>query len=249
MNDTWEGISGIIGIGVMIFVGVFLYQNFVNTPLTNVSGIVKYDDCREKVTLNQTEYSKQSGTFICNDTKTNSGKSMGGECVKTVTDNAGQCQTVYIYEKPAEEKCGTNEALRTDDKCYCDWGYVMSAGSCISGTQNCQNTYGTNSYSSLDGTQCYCGTGSFWNSDKTACVSQDTLNQSCITAYGTGSYSTYDSNGKQACDCSYGYSWNGQRNLCVTTESINQICVRDIGKNSYYLGTVTGGKYNCSPSY
>ncbi len=250
MNDIWEGIGGIFLIGGLIWGGVYLYQNY-NPTHTEASGVVKYDDCREKITLSKTDYLQQNGTFICNDTKTTSGKSMGGECVKTSTDSSGKCQTAYIYEKPADETCGTNGSLRTDDKCYCNWGYVNKGGSCISQTQDCQNIYGVNSYASGDGAGgylCYCSTGSFWNSDKTACVSQYTLNQPCITTYGTGSYSTNE-NGKQVCDCSYGYSWNVERNSCVTTESINQICVRDVGRNSYYLGNVTNGKYNCSSSY
>ena len=133
MDELWEGLVGIFLLGLLVYGGIYMYQHFmVSQPHTEVSGTVKYDDCRQKITLNATDYAKQSGTFLCNDTKTNSGKSMGGECVETVTDSSGTCQTAYIYEKPAEETCGANSMLRVDDKCPCDYGYISINGSCIS---------------------------------------------------------------------------------------------------------------------
>jgi hypothetical protein len=247
-DEIGSGILGLIVMGLIIWGGSSLYQNFVNKPLVEVSGIVKFDDCREKITLNNSEYTKQSGTFICNDIKTDSGKSMGGQCVKTITDDSGKCQTAYLYEKPPEATCIANAYLTKDDKCSCNYGYIYKGDSCISYTQDCQNSFGTNSYGVADNTgnssSCYCNSGYFWNSDKTSCISQNDLNKECTTSYGEGSYSTTE-NGKHVCDCSYGYAWNTKRDSCVTIESINQICVRDVGINSYYLGNVVNGKYNC----
>jgi hypothetical protein len=52
----------------------------------------------------------------------------------------------------------------------CDYGYVMSGGSCISEDQSCKNLYGSGSYSGLDNL-CYCSSGYMWNSLKTSCIS------------------------------------------------------------------------------
>ncbi|MCX6717116.1 MAG: hypothetical protein NTU76_00355 [Candidatus Taylorbacteria bacterium] len=108
------------GLFIVGFVFIlFLISNvgsLFNFHVKEVTGEVKYDDCRQKINLNKDEYSKQNGTFICNDTKTISGKSMGGECMKTIISDS-YCQTVYIYQKPAEETCGQFHYLTTDDTC------------------------------------------------------------------------------------------------------------------------------------
>lgn len=117
MDEFFEGIGSIVLLGFIIWGGFYMYQNFINTPLAEVNGVVEYDDCREKITLNESDYSKQKGTFVCNDTKTKSGKSMGGECIKTIIEDSGKCQTVYIYEKPAEATCNQFYYLTTDDTC------------------------------------------------------------------------------------------------------------------------------------
>jgi len=244
MDDIWEGIVGLIGVGVMIFIGVYVYQHYIDEPFKEVSGVVSYYDCRQKVTLNSTE--NKNGTFICNDLKTDSGKSMGGECVKTTIDNSGKCQTAYIYKKPADETCGINSSLTTDDMCSCNYGYVMKGGSCISYNQDCQNSFGINSYgvsgNTTNSSTCYCNAGSTWSADKTTCISQNTLNQQCIVSYGTGSYSTTE-NGKNVCDCSYGYKWNEQRNLCVITD--NKRCENIYGSNSYFSWKNSDGSLIC----
>jgi len=177
MDEIWEGLGGIVVIGLLIYGGIHLYQYFINKPFSEVNGTVKYDDCREKITLNSTDYKTQDGTFLCNDSKTNSGKSMGGECIKTISDSSGKCQTAYIYEKPPEETCGTNSYLTVDDKCSCGYGYVMRGESCISNNEDCQNKFGPNSYGTAvewnntpNTSTCYCNTGYFMNSDKTYCL-------------------------------------------------------------------------------
>ncbi|MCX6701719.1 MAG: hypothetical protein NTX96_00800 [Candidatus Zambryskibacteria bacterium] len=234
-------------VGIMIG-GYYGYYTVINKPPTEVNGIVKYDDCREKVILTTDEYAKQGGTFICNLLKTNSGKSLGGECVKIITDSSGGCQTVYLYQKPSEITCGDNSYPNANDMCTCNYGYTSNGSSCISYDQDCVSSYGTGSYSTNQNqsgkNSCGCSSGYVWNPDNTACMPKSQANQGCITAYGEGSYFTTE-NGKGVCDCSVGYTWNSQQSSCVTTESINQLCKQYQGENSYYLGYVTNGKYNC----
>lgn len=195
MNDEFWG--EFVAVIIVIIVGVFIYQHFVHQPFEEVSGIVKYDDCREKITLSPTE--DKTGTYVCDDLKTKSGKSMGGECVKIKFDG-GQCQTAYVYKKPAEATCGSNSYLGSDDLCYCGYGYTMREGSCVSYTQSCQWSFGVNSYGTSDN-MCYCNAGYFWSSDKTFCVSWGEVNQICAKELGVGSYySGTIENGKYQCN-------------------------------------------------
>ena len=173
-DDSWKAIGQLFLIIAIIYGGFLVYQNFIIEPFEEVSGTVKYDDCREKINLKGDQLKDLTGTYICNDSKTNSGKSMGGECVKIITDSTGKCQTAYVYEKPAEESCGSNSYLTVDDKCSCSYGYILRGDSCISNTQDCINSFGPNSWGATGNTPttstCYCNSGYFWNYDKTKCV-------------------------------------------------------------------------------
>lgn len=82
------------------------------------SGTVSYNTCKQKVYLTASEYPTAPGTFICSDNKTNSGKSMGGECVRIVlNDNTGDCDKAYVYYREADIKCETNSYLTVNDEC------------------------------------------------------------------------------------------------------------------------------------
>lgn len=180
-KEALEQLVGLVILGLIILGGVFLYAKIIVKPFVEVSGIVTYDDCREKIILNSADYAKQDGTFVCNDLKTNSGKSMGGQCIKVVNDDSGKCKTAYVYLKPADETCASESYLTANDKCLCDDGFVSENGVCISYDQSCVNSFGSNSHggktkdsngyiiSAFDDT-CYCDAGYDWNSDRTACI-------------------------------------------------------------------------------
>lgn len=145
----------------------------------------------------------------------------------------------------------------TTNSCACASGYSLGAADqCVSFTvardQSCAAKYPGTSFLKVDQTDgkniCDCVAGSYWNNERTACYSQSSYTQSCVSSYGTGAVSTTEG-GKRVCDCGYGYDFNAQRNMCVTTASINAICERDVGRNSRYSGTVTGGKYDCTEPY
>lgn len=179
---------GVVAV-ILFMIGGYFGFCFVYSQIFELkesSGVVKYDDCRQKIVLTKSDYEDAIGTYVCSDEKTDSGKSMGGLCVKTVVDDSGQCQTAYVYQKPAEGGCGANTYLNKNDTCSCTLGYYAEAsGSCVSIKQYCIDSYGENSYGGpkknpdgyssfedIGNDVCYCKSGYDWNSDQTSCVAQ-----------------------------------------------------------------------------
>ncbi len=120
---------------ISIIVGLFiLFQIIRAVFLVGVVGIetegtVQYDDCREKITIQEKDASYWFGhfgkQFTCAERKTQSGRIIGGICVLVNLDSNGACLSAYIYEKPQDPVCansvkdGVNYPyLGYDDKCY-----------------------------------------------------------------------------------------------------------------------------------
>src|SRR5262249_31936111 len=100
----------------------------------------------------------RGGTFVCNDQKTNSGKSMGGDCVSVILDTSGKCETAYIYAKPPDETCQPNSYLTEVDKCQCNYGYKSHNNSCLTYEDYCKAVFGVHAFSYGNGTcDCYLG--------------------------------------------------------------------------------------------
>lgn len=102
----------------------------------------------------------------------------GSSCVCNsgyVTDST---KTYCVIQPPTTISCTAN-ASSVGGICTCNAGYFANGNTCISGTQNCQNTYGANSYSNGDQKYCYCSDGYQWNATKTAC----TAVPSCPSGY------------------------------------------------------------------
>jgi len=98
-------------------------------------GEIFYDDCREKINLSDdykikdfADLRKFYSVFVCNDTKTEKGKTMGGRCynVKT-TALYNECKTVYIFYKNPYKECNKGRVLQYDDTCDCGLYYSWSA--------------------------------------------------------------------------------------------------------------------------
>ncbi len=92
-------------------------------------GIIKYDDCREIIRLKDNPYQKIYKSFICDYTKTTTGKIMSGTCVHVNTSwLSGKCEQayVYVYDKEPETKCLENGYLGYDGQCYCNSGYFYN---------------------------------------------------------------------------------------------------------------------------
>src|ERR1039458_1627917 len=62
-------------------------------------GIIKTDDCREKVTVEEGSSGTWFKTFTCTYQKSKSGKLIGGSCQAVEMNDGGACQTVYSYQK------------------------------------------------------------------------------------------------------------------------------------------------------
>lgn len=119
---------GVLFIFVLIVAGVLWIFGF-NYHGTS-EGIVKYDDCREIIQLEPTNWHTYFGTFTGYTKKSASGKIMGGEFVRVINDrsfffgNSHTCARAYIYEKKSEACADSTKNgipypyLGYDDMCY-----------------------------------------------------------------------------------------------------------------------------------
>ncbi len=105
--------------------------------------------------------------------------------------------------------------------CKCNYGYVVSGSSCVSGNSYCYNLYSYGSeYDSL-ANNCKCSYGYRWNDSSTKCVSNDTY---CTDKYGYGAQSDYLTD---QCKCRTGYTFENSKCVFVTTKpsySYDTIC-------------------------
>lgn len=131
MDEIWEGVGEIVVIGLIIWGGVYLYQNYINSPSSELSGIIKYDDCRQIIKLKEGDSETRNKKFTCNYNKTQSGAIMSGSCVYTETEN-GICTKAYTYEKE-QAGCKNNfkdgifyPYLGYNDNCYIEPQYGQS---------------------------------------------------------------------------------------------------------------------------
>ncbi len=117
--------------------------------------------------------------------------------------------------------------------------------------QVCQDSYGT--YSQWSGNlnssgnpTCVCQTGYSWDGSGNECATQISLQQQCVSQFGSGSYS-YTQAGKAVCGCdsSNGYVWNSDQTACVQ-ETNTQICQNNYGSYSISDGTNDQGGPSCS---
>lgn len=111
--------------------------------------------------------------------------------------------------------------------CTCQAGYAwdFSGNECASKTSlqsQCQNDYGTGSYSYVQKGQSYCGcsSGFQWNSGQTACVTTPVLTgyQVCSALGANETWDgTYSGSGKFNCVCDSGYSWDSSSQSCISS--------------------------------
>ncbi len=125
-----EGVTGIIVLVAIVLiiwgVGSFFGVSF---GIEN-EGIVKYDDCREIITLKDNSWQKYFMKFTCTYRKTQGGDIMGygmngGECVhidhyNSLFSSSPACERAYVYTK--EQRAGVcpseHPYLGYGDKCY-----------------------------------------------------------------------------------------------------------------------------------
>ncbi len=132
-NIYQRGNSEVAGIAILL---VFCLVVWGILSLLGVSfgveneGIVKYDDCRQTITIQEDSWQRYLKQFTCNYIKTKSGKIMSGECIHIVNDSSlfgsnHTCATAYVYQKKQDPACDKNTKdgvsypyLGYDDMCY-----------------------------------------------------------------------------------------------------------------------------------
>jgi hypothetical protein len=99
---------------IVVVSGIILH----NYVLGEQDGEVKYEDCRNKVTIEEGATDTWFKKFTCSTIKTKSGKVIRGVCVNVVTEGP-VCQTVYIYSKRPTASCPASfPYLGYDDLCH-----------------------------------------------------------------------------------------------------------------------------------
>lgn len=133
-NNKGEGSSLTIGIFTLVVLAIFGVLWFFGFNFGAESeGVVDYEDCRQKITIKDNDWHRYFGKFVCDTFKSDSGKLMGGECVRIINDSSlfsssHTCATVYIYDKNPELICPdtVNGYLGKDDKCHCNTDFIFN---------------------------------------------------------------------------------------------------------------------------
>jgi hypothetical protein len=127
-----KGESGCATLIGCLFVIVLVIGGIVALFGGESEGTVKYDDCRQIVTINESDLYASFHKFTCDTTKTSSGKVISGTCVHIDTQD-GVCITAHVYQKKTEIVCpGSNNYVADDGSCTCNYGYTPTTDG-----QNC----------------------------------------------------------------------------------------------------------------
>jgi hypothetical protein len=114
-SDTFSA----LGCFVLIVVGLASIGALRNYFLGEEEGQVKYEDCRNKITVQEDSSDTWFKKFTCSYAKTQSGKIMSGVCVHVETEGP-VCQTAYIYYKKPQIVCSDPKFPNAgyDDLCH-----------------------------------------------------------------------------------------------------------------------------------
>jgi hypothetical protein len=134
-DDSWVGFIGVVIIGLAIWGAISLYQNTLQAKTEVFGDLSTTEDCRVKINLSDSEYVSAKGKFICTDNRTQSGKYMGGTCIKLELSSDGKCNTAYTYYRKSDVKCGDNELPTYNDMCACVYNYIRDSNNkCVAPT-------------------------------------------------------------------------------------------------------------------
>lgn len=85
-------------------------------------GVVKYDDCRQTITLDAATYDRSPRLYTCDTRRTGSGKLMEATCAHVELADSGACNVAYVHHKRTAVICPeATPYLWFDDKCYADY--------------------------------------------------------------------------------------------------------------------------------
>jgi len=129
-------VAGIVGLIVIVAIIMFVLYFFGVSFGVESEGIVKYDDCRQIITIQDNSWQKYLMKFTCNYIKSPTGKIIGGECVHITNDysllgSSNACKKAYIYQRNPDVKCPdmVNGFLDTNGVCKCNQGYEFNTAS------------------------------------------------------------------------------------------------------------------------
>ena len=112
-------------IGAVLVVGAIIWGIYSLFGWGEREGVVKFDDCRQMVTLKPDTLQKYFKSFTCMYRRTESERIMSGECVHvdtagTLFSSSNECDIAYIYEKEQEGSCTDPKYpyLGYDDMCH-----------------------------------------------------------------------------------------------------------------------------------
>lgn len=158
-----------------------------------------------------------------------------------------------LFSQPS---CPLNSYYDGISSCKCNYGYVVSNGSCVSGDSVCRSDIGLMSrYDSLSKT-CKCMAGyKIGTSGQCEYESPFKSNYSHMPSYGLGA-NTCPANSIQSltdpdsCSCKPGYQTNKSKDACVkkTRSSYDKQCRSEFGSKSKWNGEkeASDGSVTCS---
>jgi len=114
-----KGGSQAVGCIVLLLIGAGVFAWLYTTIWNEQEGEARYEDCRNKITIQEGSAGALFKSFTCTYAKTRSGKILGGTCVHVVTEGP-VCQTVYIYNKKSQVVCSDPKFpyAAYDDLCH-----------------------------------------------------------------------------------------------------------------------------------
>lgn len=106
---------------ILLVVSLFLFTGCNQTEIQKTvrvrEGTVKYNDCREIIILEENSLEKNKLDFICEYSRSQGGKVLGGLCVHAEIDQYNKCSRAYIYYAEPELQCAEGTFPTIYDTC------------------------------------------------------------------------------------------------------------------------------------
>jgi hypothetical protein len=106
---------------VLVVIGISFAAGLYDSLWGEQEGVTRYEDCRDKIYIEQASSDALFKRFTCSYSKTRTGKLLSGLCIHVVTEGP-VCQAAYIYNKKAEITCTDPKFPYPayDDLCHSD---------------------------------------------------------------------------------------------------------------------------------
>ncbi len=164
---------------------------------------------------------------------------------------SGNSNSGTYYQYPTTPTCPINSYYDGVSSCKCNYGYIVSGGSCVNANNYCSSQLGVMSqYNSLSN-KCECMSG--YEQSGSTCVYKirdysNSSGYSSMPSYNCPLNSHTSPTEPTKCDCDSGYQVNSSKTACVLLNNNvnNQACINSYGAHSNWDGTKTPtGLINC----